>query len=238
MKYGFWILGLSLMGNASAQGIKNVVVDANAEQRKVPQFHAIDVSGGMDVYLSQGKQQGVAISTDSRDQNHLIHTEVIDGILKIYFSNGSFSWNSKAKAYITCTQLDRLGSHGACNVRIFDTLMAKSLSIEFSGASDCKGGLIAQHLDLSASGACNLNLAGQIDKGKIELSGASRLKGYGLRFNTCTVEASGASGVSITVNKELSATASGASTIFYAGNCIVKDVDATGGSTIKRRELK
>jgi len=51
----------------------------------------------------------------------------------------------------------------------------------------------------------------------------------------CDVTASGASGVQITVNKELSAKVSGASDINYKGAGLIRDLKSTGASSIKKR---
>ena len=49
------VLALGLI-SVQAQNEKNVVVDANAEVRAVSSFSAIEVSGAIDLYLSQGTE--------------------------------------------------------------------------------------------------------------------------------------------------------------------------------------
>ena len=51
------------------------------------------------------------------------------------------------------------------------------------------------------------------------------------------VSASGASDINITVNKELSAHASGASDIYYKGGGLIKEFHQSGGSTIARKGI-
>jgi hypothetical protein len=52
----------------------------------------------------------------------------------------------------------------------------------------------------------------------------------------CNVKASGASDINITVNKELKASAFGASNIYFKGNAIIKEKQSNGSSTIARQD--
>jgi len=60
------------------------------------------------------------------------------------------------------------------------------------------------------------------------------VKGYDLTVQNCAVHASGASDIRITVHKELTADVSGASTIFYKGEAVVRDVRTSGSSAVKK----
>ena len=60
--------------NAQAQNEKNIVIDANAEARSVSGFTAIEVSGSIDLFLSQGTEEGVAISASTDEIKQRIKT--------------------------------------------------------------------------------------------------------------------------------------------------------------------
>ena len=51
--------------HVQAQNAKNIVFDANAEVRSVKGFTGVEVSGAIDLYLSQGKEEAVAISASN-----------------------------------------------------------------------------------------------------------------------------------------------------------------------------
>ncbi|MFL5810265.1 MAG: GIN domain-containing protein, partial [Flavisolibacter sp.] len=70
---------------------------------------------------------------------------------------------------------------------------------------------------------------------KVDASGGSDFHGYDLVTETCTVEASGGSDIDITVNKELSAEASGASDVSWKGSATVKKVKASGAGSVSHR---
>ena len=70
---------------------------------------------------------------------------------------------------------------------------------------------------------------------KLEVSGASDVKGSGFTVDVCNAKASGASDINIAVNKELTINASGASKISYTGNALVKEIHSSGASKVKRQ---
>jgi hypothetical protein len=105
-----------------------------------------------------------------------------------------------------------------------------------SGASDLSGELnVSGALDANLSGASDMDITGSAQSVTIDASGASDVKAYDFTTNTCKVDASGASGVRITVDKELSATLSGASSVNYKGAALIRDIKTSGASSVSRK---
>jgi hypothetical protein len=192
-------LGLMVITMVGAQNTKNLVFDANAEVRNVRGFSAIEISGAIDLYISQGANEGVAVSAASDEVKQHIKAEVTNGTLHIYFDGKGLGWrswtNTKTKAYVTFKDLKRVEASGACNVITTDPINVSDFKIDFSGASDFKGDIKATNLVISASGASSIKLAGTADKTSIEISGACNIKAYDFKTNVCNAEASGASNV-------------------------------------------
>jgi hypothetical protein len=218
------------------------VNDPNAEVREAKNFHAISVSNAFDVFISQGNEEAVAVSAADQKYRDEIKVEVNNGVLKIGLKDeGKFwkGWNGdkmKLKAYISFKNIDRLSASGACDVRVQGTINADDLEIRLSGASDLKEGKFnAKTLNVDISGASDVTISGTAGQLKIEASGASDIKGFDLVVDYCDVHASGASSISITVNKELSARASGASDIHYRGDGLIREIKTSGASSISKR---
>lgn len=218
---------------------QEVVYDANAEVRKVGSFSAIEVSGTISLYLSQGTEAGVAVSAGEEKYNNKIKTEVRNGVLKISVDAGvwnGFSWsNRKLKAYVSIIDMNRLEVSGASFVNISGNLKTTSLKIDISGASEIKGALQVKNLSVDASGASVLRITGTADNATVEASGAVRVNAFDLKVDNGKVDASGASHVTLTANKELSANASGGSSIQYRGEALVKNMNASAGASIKKK---
>jgi hypothetical protein len=105
--------------------------------------------------------------------------------------------------------------------------------VEISGGSDFDGKVETDDLDIQASGGSDVDISGKAEKLTIDASGGSDFKGYELASDICNVEASGGSDVHVTVNKELSASASGGSDVYYKGTGLIRELK-TSGASIKK----
>ncbi len=235
-KYFLMVGSLILVISAIAQ--KTFVNDANAEVRKLSgSFTNIKVSGGIDLYISQYDTESVAVSASSDEYISNIKTIVENNTLRIFFEGGR-SWNSgnkKLKVYVSFKSLEKLVVSGACDVQVAGIIQLPSFKLDLNGASSFKGAVKVDNLSLDLSGASDVRLNGFAAAVYIQSSGASDMKGYELVADICTAKASGASDINITVNKELNATASGASDIYYKGEAVVKKMSSSGASSIVKK---
>lgn len=226
-----------LTGTILAQ--KNIR-DANAQSRSgLKNFHAVQVSNGIDLYLTQSSEEAVAVSAATDEYRDKIITEVVDGVLKIYYekkdswNSGSNTGNKKLKAYVSVKNLDKLGASGGSDVSLESVIRSNKLSIAISGGSDLKGEIICDDLSLSASGGSDATLKGKATQARISASGGSDVDGYDLITDVCKVVSSGGSDVNITANKQMDATASGGSDIHYRGNATAT-TSKSGSSDIRK----
>jgi len=222
-----------------SQGTKNIVFDQNAEVRNVGSFNGIEVANAITLYLSQGSESAVAISADGKGTKEKIKTEVKNGVLKIYLESSiwnKWSWgDKKIKVYVTVTKINKLSAVGASSVKVTDKLSSDNLKVIASGASNIKGELKIESLILNLSGASTMTLNGYANNIEIEATGASNLKAIDLVTNNCSAEATGASNIRLNVQKEFSKVhASGASSIHYKGDPVMKDFESGGASSIKK----
>jgi len=227
---------LAITGLITAASAQKTINDANAQKRNVSGFHAIEVSGGIDLYLSQG-EEAVAVSAAKTEYRDKIITEVKDGVLKIWFdwkNSSKFEWsNRKMKAYVSFKDIDRLEGSGGSDISVDGSIKVAKLAMEVSGGSDFDGKVETGELNIQASGGSDVRISGKTDRLIIDASGGSDFKGYDLASDICNVEASGGSDIQVTVNKELSANASGGSDVYYKGTGLIRDLK-TSGSSIKK----
>lgn len=218
---------------------QKTVNDPNAEVRQAKGFHGVSVSNAFQVILTQGNEEGVAVSASDKDDNQYIRTEVENGVLKVWFDNkNKKDWgkNRKLRAYIAVKDIDILRASGATEIDIEGQLSVKKLHVELSGASDVAGKIIvANDLSVEISGASDLDISGSAKEVSIEASGASAFNAYDFTTSTCKAEASGASTILITVDKELSAEATGASTVSYKGSGSIRHIKTSGASSVSKK---
>ncbi len=205
------------------------------ENRTVSAFHGISVSGGIDLYLTEGD---ASVSLDAKSSEALTHivTEVENGILKIHPEN---NWrpfgNPHVKAYVSNKELDRLAASGGSDTYLETEMHCPMLKVNLSGGSDLKGKITSGKLDLSQSGGSDAHLSGTVKDLTVDASGGSDLDGYDLVTENASLNASGGSDASLTVQKTLRASASGGSDIHYKGNPSVSNVHASGSSSVVKK---
>ena len=217
---------------------QKTIHDPNVEVRKVSGFTAIEVSGGIDLYLSYG-DEAVAVSAKDQKLRSRIITEVKDGVLKIYYDRDGLripiGKNDQLKAYVSYKTLKSIEASGGSDVTVDGRIKSSSLTLQISGGSDFNGKVEVENLTIDQSGGSDINISGIAKTLSIDASGGSDLDGYDLVCENCTVEASGGSDVTITVNNEISAEASGGSDIDWKGAAAVKKSEASGSGSISHR---
>jgi hypothetical protein len=216
-----------------------VINDKNAEARKVSGFHGIKISNAFDVIIKQGNEEAVVVSASEEKFRDRIKVNVVNGILQISYDNEKvWKWtneNRKLRAYISVKNIDKLDVSGATDIKIDGVLKGSNLKVELSGASSLKGAISYASVTVDQSGASNSKLSGTVTNLDVDVSGASDFTGFDLVTENCRAEASGASDVKITVNKDLKVDASGASDIQYKGTAFISDFRTTGASSLKKR---
>jgi len=217
---------------------QTIINDANAEVRNVSAFTGIKVSGGIEVYLSQAENYSLAVSAADKENVANIKTEVRNDVLVITYNDGNSRRNlsnKKLRAYISFKTLESIEGSGACDFYINNSLSGNSLLVKLSGACDIKGPVKLTNLSIELTGASTVKLSGNTQNLKLDASGASDIKNYDLATENCIAKLSGASDVRITVTNSITASASGASTLFYHGDPDKRDVASSGASSISQK---
>ena len=232
------LLLASLFVSLTAMAQKTIH-DDNAVTRPAKGFHAIEMSDGIDLFLTQSGEESVAVSASSSEYRDKIRVEVVNGVLKIYYDRDHNSWgvnwgNRKLRAYVSVKNIDRLSASGGADVSIEKELKVAGLKMDLSGGSDFEGRVTAQSLDISASGGSDVSISGRAEKLSLNASGGSDIDGFDMIAEYCSVESSGGSDITITANKEINGNASGGSDIHYKGNASSAKTSKSGGSSFKK----
>jgi hypothetical protein len=217
---------------------QKTIHDPNVEVRNISSFTAIEVSGGIDLYLSYGDEAAAVSAKDEKTRSR-IKTEVKNGVLKIYYDSEGFRItmgnNYQLKAYVSYKTLKSVDASGGSDVKVDGKIKSSSLRLEISGGSDFSGKVEVDQMDIEQSGGADINISGTARKLTIDASGGSDLDGYDLVSDECTVEASGGSDVTITVTKTISAEASGGSDVYWKGGANIIKSETSGSGSVSHR---
>lgn len=203
------------------------------ETRNVSDFEAIEVSDGIDVYLTMGSREYVEVETSDKLLEHLV-TEVRGGTLKIYFDK-SFNWNKEAKVYVEAKRIESISTSGGSDLTGENTIESKDLVLNASGGSDIRLDIETRNLNVEVSGGADVLISGVTDYIHVNTSGGSDLKAFDLIAQRADCDASGGSDIKVNVEDELDARASGGADIIYMGNPRRINSDASSSSDITKR---
>lgn len=215
---------------------QKTIYDANAILRDAKAYEAIEVSDGIDLYLSYG-DEAIAVSASEDKYRDKIKTVVENGILKISYDDKGLSWNTKRnlKAYVSFKKLSAIAASGGSDIMVEGSVKVPELTIDISGGCDFKGTVDVNKLFVDQSGGSDINISGKAKSVSLSASGGSDFSGYNLVAETCSAEASGGSDIEITVTKEINAKASGASDIRYKGSAALKQSKSSGASSVSKK---
>jgi hypothetical protein len=218
---------------------ESVINDPNAEKRELKEsFSGISVTDGIELYLTQGKEESIAVSASDAKYFERYRTEVDNGILSIYYDNKGVNWTGnekrKLKAYVSFKTLEKLNASGGARVQMKSKLSSPKLEATFTSGSRFTGDVDIDQLDLAENSGASMEVNGRAARLKVEVSSGAILKGYDLVSEYCDARASSGGAVRISVNKELTVKASSGGGIHYKGDAVVKDMNVSSGGSVKK----
>ncbi|MCF8368609.1 MAG: DUF2807 domain-containing protein [Bacteroidales bacterium] len=202
------------------------------QERSVSSFTGIDVGGAFKVFLTQGDKESIVVEAD---ENLLdaIDTEVRGKTLNID-TNEDIKDSEALNIYITFVNLEDLDISGACQLTGENKFKLNNLKVECSGASDVSLKMSASNVDLDCSGASKFDIYGMAESLVFDISGASNMDASDFEVKVCEADVSGASNGKVKVTGELSADVSGAGSLKYAGDPVIKHHDVSGAGSLRK----
>lgn len=202
---------------------------AKTEKREIGHFSQIEVANAIRLDATTGAARSLVVTADDNILPH-VKTLVVGERLRIYVEE-PYSTDVGIQVKATAPALTALVGSGAATTTV-SGITAKRFQLELSGASNCELSGDAELLEVTLSGASRGTIAGTAKRLTVECSGASQLDAMELTVEKAKVELSGASKGHVNVTNALTAEASGASTLRYAGQPAEMDKRVSGASTI------
>jgi len=227
---------LIISGCIAQQKVYN---DPNAEVRIVKNFHAIRVSGGIHLYLTQGNEEALAVSASDPEYRARIKTEVTDGVLRIYSDRSAWDfWHDmdrmKLRAYVSFKMLDELRASSGSHVEVNGPVKSENLVLHFSSGANFRGSVQVSKLKVEQNSGAESEVSGSAVSCSIGASSGSSFNGFDLQTDICDASTSSGATLRVTVNKELSASASSGGEIHYKGTGLIKEISTGSGGAVTR----
>lgn len=205
---------------------------AISESRRVTDFTAIEVSGGVRLEVKKGPTSLVIEGEPEVVTNY--STEVVGGVLRI--KNKSRSWFKdigELTVKVTTPSLSRLDASGGVRASLID-VAAPKFAVDLSGGVQLDAPKLAlDSLELKASGGVTVNVSGKAQNAKINLSGGVKLKGKSLEIAQVLVDASGGCNAELSVKEAIVGDISGGVGLTVRGHPPKSQVHTSGGAEVK-----
>ena len=213
--------------------------DQHAEKRQVGNFHGIDVGTGIELLLTQGNTEDVAVSAATPEFRDRIITRVENGILKIHYETKTGAINKTRenkdlKAYVSFKSLDRLHASTGAEVTISGVLQSTTLDMQANTGATINGKVDLGSLKLEQNTGSKVTLTGKTGQVDAEGSTGSKFTGEDMTTTSCKVQVSTGARFTIHASKELEAKASTGAIVRYKGEAGIKSVKANTGGTVTR----
>jgi hypothetical protein len=211
-------LAVVLVAFTSAVSQK-VVYGDNVQKREISSFHAIETSSGIEVIMTKGDKEELAVSVSKTEYMNEVRTVVENGVLKISRSNDWKWWRQwkdwKIKVYVSYVNVDAIKANSGGSVNATDVSFEK-LAVRMNS-----GGIIT--------------LSGKVEMLDVDGSSGAQFKGYSLNANNCKADVSSGAGVQITVSKEISAKANSGGFVRFKGDGLIRDINVNSGGSVRRQ---
>lgn len=223
---------------AAAQTNK-VYNDPKAKERVLTSdFSAISISSGIQLLLTQSDQVALAVSASEERFEAGIKTEVVKGVLKIYYDAGGMGYrnqtNRKLIVYLSVKDIQSIKSSGGAITRLVNPFKLDDLSIECAGGSLLAGTIEVTSLQAIASSGAQITLDGAAGNLEVSANSGAIFKGGSLQAQTCTAQANSGASLTIAVEKELTAFAKSGASVNYKGNATLKKSSVNSGAVVKK----
>jgi Putative auto-transporter adhesin, head GIN domain len=213
--------------------------DANAQKRSVGNFHGIEVSTGVELFLTEGVNEEVAVSASAPEFTEKLITKVENGVLKIYYDSKAGAVNKKKenknlKAYVSYKNLDKLDVTTGAAVNIKGVLRSQALILKVNTGASAEGEINIVKLTVEQSTGSKVNLSGKAENMNVEASTGSKFTGENITTASCSAKVSTGAKVSVMAEKELQAKASTGGIIKYKGGATIREVKTNTGGAVSR----
>lgn len=218
------------------------------ENRELPPFDGIQVTGRFKIILSQDNAQQVSATVpdkfletvETKVENGILHINMVDlkkekeaGILEsLKTKYNDYLLRQPIEIKIRAVNLKSISAKGASRIESQGTLHANKLTVELLGASKAELNINASAVDAVLAEAAKIQIKGNASQVFVKATGASTFNGASLLGKEAKVDLAGASRSEVHATESLDANLSGATKLICTGSPKKIKQYASRGSSI------
>ena len=228
MKKLFVVFAMCLIANNCLSQNKET------EKRIVSSFSGINVSSGINLYLTQGDEHEVIVEAESRYIAD-VTTKIRNGILYISLEKVKLRVNASINVYITVAWIESLDVSAGADVYCNERLKLEKLTVRSSSGANARIDIECRDLALYASSGSDIKAKGLTLNLTAKSSSGSNINAKELEAINAFLEASSGSNIIAYVSGEIEANSSSGSDITYYGDARPKLLRQSSGGEIRKR---
>lgn len=231
----FILLFLTVLSSISAQSWSTKKIKGNgtlvSQERKIPSFHSLNVSGNFEVNFSTELSTTLQIKGDENLLKDVI-TEVNEGILKIKTKNKVYlrPSNDKIKIILPHGDLKQISLSGSGKISSRLPFEYPQFESNVSGSGHINLFLNIDKAIFNVSGSGKIEVQGETETLKAKLSGSGSLKAKNFKAENGDLNLSGSGRMEVRCTEKLNAKVSGSGRIRYFGEPKTKLNSKVSGS--------
>lgn len=216
--------------NNGVKGNGNV---STVERSLEGDFNQIEVSRGLDVYLTQSDSPMLKVQADE-NLHDIIITEIDNGVLKIY-ADDNISRSESKKVMVNVKDLNLISSTSGSDVYSTNTILANSIKLITTSGADIEMDIDAETTTLASTSGSDIKVTGKTNTLSASATSGSDIKAKDLISQSCTASVTSGADIEIYAKDKLTANATSGGDIRYYGNPKnVSSNDAASGSVKKQ----
>ena len=237
MRRILFVFALAISATCVSYAANNTAEETQV--RDVKNFNAVDVSTGIQLYITMGNTESLKIEASEKIINN-VRSEVRNGTLHIYVKKTgilfpSFRSNSSIKAYLSVKELNRLQASAGAQVKSENTIKGNALDLGASSGSHVNMDLAYQELNINSSSGAQMKVKGITKNLKAATSSGGSVNAADLQSEYGRINASSGGHITVNTTTEITASASSGGSIRYSGNPRNKNINKSSGGSVSSR---
>jgi len=202
------------------------VTQPGAQTKILTHFKNVVLSGLGNLYIRQGKEQGLSVKTEA-ELLPLISAVVEDDTLKLDFKNAAEHSRAEVNYYLTIKDISSVISYSSSTVYIDEGIETNTLTLEIKSFGDMVVKINVDKLIAKIEGAGKIRASGSARVQEIQITGAGEFVGNDLIGQKASIDIEGTGVAKIKAQDSLNIKIPKEGTVRYCGTPnISKEVSA------------
>lgn len=207
-----------------------IVTAQNADQRELPFFNKVKVSGEIKVFLEKGDREMATVNVSEILASDVI-LEVADSTLEIKLKKNSQK-KAKAEVYVKYTDLKGISVAAAAYVSLNDTLKVDNLQLSVITNSEFDSDIIANTIDVKVGQGSSVRVRGTVRSYNAKLSTKGILSALELKSDSTNVSVGSGAMAKVYARELIDASVGIAGSLVYTGEPKQKNIKTSIGSSV------